>query len=142
MQYSNTGLKLTELFEGCRLEAYYDAVGVLTIGYGHTGPDVYVGQIITQAQAEALLLSDVQTAVACVNRNVCVSLTQNEFDALVDFIFNEGVHSFETSTLLRDLNAGNYAAASAQFTVWVWAGGHRLPGLVKRRQDEEALFLR
>jgi lysozyme len=142
MQYSLTGLRLTESFEGCRLTAYYDAVGVLTIGYGHTGPDVYPGQIITQAQAETLLLSDVQTAVACVNGNVRVALTQNEFDSLVDFTFNEGVHSFESSTLLRDLNAGNYAAAASQFSAWVMAGGRRLEDLVRRRQAEANLFVR
>lgn len=142
MQYSSTGLNLTESFEGCRLRAYRDAVGILTIGYGHTGPDVYDGQIITQEMAEALLLSDVQIAVACVNRNVKVPVTQNEFDALVDFTFNDGVHNFTSSTLLRDLNAGNYIATASQFSVWVMAGGHRLEGLVRRRQIEESLFVR
>lgn len=142
MQYSLTGLRLTESFEGCRLAAYYDAVGVLTIGYGHTGPDVYPGRTITAAEAESLLLSDVQIAVSCVNRNVRVALTQNEFDSLVDFTFNEGVHNFESSTLLRDLNAGNYAAAASQFSVWVMAGGRRLEDLVRRRQAEANLFIR
>ena len=142
MLYSLSGLQLTESFEGCRTVAYRDSVGVLTIGYGHTGPDVYLGQVITQEQAQALLQQDVQTAVACVNQNVKVPLTQNEFDALVDFTFNEGVNAFKESTLLKDLNVGNYAAAAAQFTLWVNAGGHRLPGLVERRQAEHDLFVR
>lgn len=142
MQYSLSGLRLTELFEGCRITAYYDAVGVLTVGYGHTGPDVYEGQTITQAEAEALLAQDVKFAVTVANAYVKVPLTQNEFDALVDFIFNEGGHAFEESTLLRLLNAGNYIGAAAQFSLWVNAGGHRLPGLVERRKAEHDLFVR
>ena len=142
MIYSKTGLELTEQFEGCRLVAYQDSKGVWTICYGHTGPDVYLGQVITQEQAQALLQQDVQTAVACVNQNVRVPLTQNEFDALVDFTFNEGTNAFKESALLKDLNVGTYAAAAAQFSLWVNAGGHRLPGLVERRQAEHDLFVR
>jgi len=123
-----------------RLTAYQDSVGVWTIGYGHTGSDVRPGLTITQEQASALLQQDVAGAVAAVNRLVTVTLTQNQFDALVDFTFNEGQGNLASSTLLRELNAGNTAGAAAQFLVWVYAGGVQLPGLVKRRQAEAALF--
>ncbi|MFZ0312971.1 MAG: lysozyme [Candidatus Korobacteraceae bacterium] len=140
LSYSSTGLALTEEFEGLRLTAYQDSVGVWTIGYGHTGSDVQPGLTITQEQAGALLLQDVAGAVAAVNRLVTVPLTQNQFDALVDFTFNLGQGNLASSTLLRELNAGNTAGAAAQFLVWVYAGGVKLPGLVKRRQAEAALF--
>jgi len=140
LSYSSTGLALTEHFEGLRLTAYQDSVGVWTIGYGHTGSDVRPGLTITQEQASALLQQDVAGAVAAVNRLVTVTLTQNQFDALVDFTFNEGQGNLASSTLLRELNAGNTAGAAAQFLVWVYAGGVQLPGLVKRRQAEAALF--
>lgn len=141
LAYSGKGLALTEQFEGLRLAAYQDSVGVWTIGYGHTGADVHPGLTITQQQASTLLLKDVASAVADVNRLVTVPLTQNQFDALVDFVFNAGGGSFSTSTLLRDLNAGNYAAAAAQFPRWVHAGNQILPGLVARRKAEQTLFL-
>jgi len=129
LSYSSTGLALTEQFEGLRLTAYQDSVGVWTIGYGHTGSDVRPGLTITQEQASALLQQDVAGAVAAVNRLVTVTLTQNE-----------GQGNLASSTLLRELNAGNTAGAAAQFLVWVYAGGVQLPGLVKRRQAEAALF--
>ena len=140
LSYSDQGLALTEQFEGLQLTAYQDPVGVWTIGYGHTGNDVQPGLTITQEQASALLLQDVASAVAAVNRLVTVPLTQNQFDALVDFTFNVGQGNLTSSTLLRELNAGNTAGAAAQFLVWVYAGGVQLPGLVKRRQAEAALF--
>jgi lysozyme len=140
LSYSDQGLALTEQFEGLRLTAYQDSVGVWTIGYGHTGLDVQPGLTITQEQAGALLLQDVAGAVAAVNRLVTVPLTQNQFDALVDFTFNEGQGNLASSTLLRELNAGNTAGAAVQFLVWVYAGGVKLPGLVTRRQAEADLF--
>jgi lysozyme len=123
-----------------QLTAYQDPVGVWTIGYGHTGADVQPGLTITQEQASDLLLQDVAGAVAAVNRLVTVPLTQNQFDALVDFTFNVGQGNLASSTLLRELNAGNTAGAAAQFLVWVYAKGVELPGLVTRRQAEAALF--
>jgi lysozyme len=140
LSYSDQGLALTEQFEGLQLTAYQDPVGVWTIGYGHTGADVQPGLTITQEQASDLLLQDVAGAVAAVNRLVTVPLTQNQFDALVDFTFNVGQGNLASSTLLRELNAGNTAGAAAQFLVWVYAKGVELPGLVTRRQAEAALF--
>jgi lysozyme len=138
--YDNQGLALTEGFEGCRLVAYPDVRGIWTIGYGHTGADVFEGLVIAQPQAEALLVSDVAAAVACVNHTVTVDITQDEFDALVDFTFNAGRGAFVTSTLLRYVRAGNMAGAAAQFGLWVNAGGVKCSGLVRRRDAEELLF--
>jgi len=140
LSYSDQGLALTEQFEGLQLTAYQDPVGVWTIGYGHTGADVQPGLTITQEQASDLLLQDVAGAVAAVNRLVTIPLTQNQFDALVDFTFNVGQGNLASSTLLRELNSGNTEGAAAQFLVWVYAKGVELPGLVTRRQAEAALF--
>lgn len=140
LTYGSNGLALTENFEGDVLHAYRDQVGVWTIGYGHTGPDVVPGLTITPAQAQALLAQDIAAAAACVNNSVTVPLAQNEFDALVDFVFNLGTGAFESSTLLRDLNAGDFSAAAGQFDLWDHAGGAVVAGLLRRRQAETALF--
>jgi lysozyme len=140
MNYSEAGLALTKRFEGLRLSAYCDGAGILTIGYGHTGPDVREGQAITEAQAEAFLLKDLADAIACVNAVVTVALTQGQFDALVDFTYNVGHRSLLNSTLLRYVNGGNFAGSVAQFGMWVHAGGEIERGLVARRAAEAALF--
>ena len=140
MQYSANGLALTRSFEGLRLNAYQDSAGVWTIGFGHTGPEVRSGVTITEAEATSLLRGDLAASVACVNRAVTRALTQNQFDALVDFCFNAGRGSFEHSTLLREVNAGNIAAAAEQFGLWVHAGGKIVDGLVRRRAAEAAMF--
>lgn len=138
--YDKDGLTLTEQFEGCRLTAYQDQVGVWTIGYGHTGTGVCSGLTITQEQAEALLSSDVAAAAAYVNSAVLIALSQPEFDALVDFVFNLGRGAFAGSTLLKTLNAGDLAGAANQFDRWDRAGGQVVAGLLRRRQAETALF--
>jgi lysozyme len=140
LTYSGNGLALTEQFEGCRLTAYQDQVGVWTIGYGHTGPDVTPELTITHDHAQVLLAHDVGSAADCVNNVVTIDLTQAEFDALVDFVFNLGAGAFTGSTLLRDLNAGDFAAAAPQFDVWDHAGGAVVAGLLRRRQAETAMF--
>jgi lysozyme len=139
-KYSANGLALTERFEGLRLQAYQDSVGVWTIGYGHTSPDVHAGLTITEDQAIILLTADVAWAVACVNKAVTSAINQNQFDALVDFTFNLGCASLVQSTLLQLLNAGNFAAAAPQFLRWNKAGGKVLKGLTLRRQAEMDLF--
>jgi lysozyme len=138
--YSASGLSLTEQFEGCRLTAYQDQVGVWTIGYGHTGLDVKPGLTITRDQAQILLTRDIECAATCVNTAVTVALTQQEFDALVDFVFNLGAGAFKGSTMLRCLNAGDFSGAADQFERWARAGGVVVAGLLRRRQAEEALF--
>ena len=138
--YSDNGLALTRSFEGLRLTAYQDCGGVWTIGYGHTGPDVHADLTITDAEADALLRADVADAVTCVNRAVNVPITQNQFDALVDFCFNCGRGSLLQSTLLRKVNIGDFAGAAEQFALWDHAGGKVVPGLVRRRKAEAELF--
>jgi lysozyme len=141
LTYSDAGLEMTKGFEGLRLSAYRDVAGVLTIGYGHTGTDVHEGMSIDEDDAISLLLADLRDAVACVNEVVTVELNQNQFDGLVDFVFNVGRGSFEHSTLLEKLNAGDYAGAAEQFGRWVHAGIAVAAGLVRRRKAEMQLFL-
>lgn len=139
MEYSKNGLKLTEQMEGVRLVAYQDQVGVWTIGDGHT-KDVKEGDTCTKEQAEQWLLEDVQEAVDAVNRLVTVDLTQNQFDALVDFTFNLGSGNLAHSTLLKLLNSGDYAGAAQHFKDWDRAGGVVRSGLLRRRLAEADLF--
>ncbi len=138
--YSDKGLALTKSFEGLQLEAYRDCAGIWTIGYGHAGPSVVAGQSISEPEAEKLLEGDLGEAVACVNRAVQVPITQNQFDAMVDFCFNAGRRNFAQSTLLRKVNNGDFEGAAAQFALWVHAGGEVVAGLVRRRNAEAALF--
>lgn len=135
--YSNYGNTLTKGFEQCRLTAYWDAFGkVWTIGWGHTGPEVVQGLTCSQPWADAMLLHDEQSAVDAVNSLVQVILTQHEFDALVDFVFNAGRGNFADSTMLKLLNAGDYAGAAQQLLLWDHSGGQVLAGLLKRRTQE------
>ncbi len=138
--YSDRGLALTKNFEGLRLEAYQDCAGVWTIGYGHTGPTVSAGQSISDAEAEKLLQADLEEAVACVNHVVQIAISQGQFDAMVDFCFNAGRENFVQSTLLRKVNSGDLQGAAGQFALWVHAGGEVVPGLLRRRNAEAALF--
>ena len=138
---SQNGQVLIEKFEGLRLTAYQDMVGVWTIGYGHTGPDVKPGLVISQQQAAQLLINDLARFNNGVNALVTVKLNQNQFDALVSFAFNLGVGSLKKSTLLRKLNAGDVQGAALQFKSWNKAGGKVLTGLTRRREAEMKLFL-
>jgi len=138
--YSDRGLAFTKSFEGLRLEAYQDCAGIWTIGYGHTGPAVSAGQSISDAEAEKLLGADLADAVACVNHTVQAAISQNQFDAMVDFCFNAGRGNFVRSTLLRKVNTGDLQGAAAQFALWVHAGGEVVSGLLRRRNAEAALF--
>ena len=134
-----TGVALTEQFEGCSLTAYPDVKGVWTIGYGHTN-DVSEGMTCTQEQADAWLQEDIQWAVRAVQTLVKVPLTQDEFNALCDFVFNVGSGNFAASTMLARLNLGDYAGAAAQFERWDLAGGNVVRGLLSRRIAEEKEF--
>jgi lysozyme len=138
--YSDKGLALTKSFEGLHLAAYKDCANVWTIGYGHTGSGVYNGMTISEAEAETLLHADLAEAVACVNRAMTATVSQNQFDAMVDFCFNAGRGNLLQSTLLRKVNLGDFAGAAAQFGLWVHAGGQIVDGLVRRRKAEAELF--
>jgi len=139
MNLGYNGTKLLKFFEGCRLTAYQDSVGVWTIGYGHT-KGVFEGMSITQEEAEQMLLTELEEYEGYVEKYVTVPLTQNQFDALVVWVYNLGPTNFRKSTLLKELNSGNYTAAGQEITKWNKAGGKVLAGLVKRREAEALLF--
>ncbi|MFG6089013.1 lysozyme [Enterobacter soli] len=145
MQTSEKGIALIKEFEGCKLTAYQDSVGVWTIGYGWTQPvdgkPIRAGMTIKQETAERLLKTGLVSYESDVSRLVKVGLTQGQFDALVSFTYNLGSRSLSTSTLLRKLNAGDYAGAAEEFMSWNKAGGKALKGLTRRREAERALFL-
>jgi lysozyme len=142
MRISVQGLKLIEQSEGFRSTVYKDTAGLPTIGYGHR---IQLGESyphgITPPQAQALLARDVANAEAAVTNLVKVPLTQSQFDALVDFVYNLGAGRLAASTLLRDLNAGHYILAAAQILLWDHSGSQVDPGLKRRRKAECHLFL-
>lgn len=142
---STNGIDLIKQFEGLRLNPYDDGVGVMTIGYGHTGSGVKKGKI-TEEEAEELLQKDIEKHQRAVQEAVKVPLTQEQFDALVSFAFNAGPTGFKRSTLVKKLNAGDLEGAAKEFSRWVYGtkGGKkvRLKGLEKRRAQEASLFER
>lgn len=134
------GLELIKHFESLKLEAYKDVVGVWTIGWGHTGEDVYEGLVITEEQAEELLKKDLEEYERYVRGSIGTRLNDNQFSALVSFAYNLGIGNLKTSTLLKLLNKGDYFNASKEFVKWSKAGGKRYKGLVRRRLSERNLF--
>ncbi|WP_096911029.1 MULTISPECIES: lysozyme [Acinetobacter] len=143
---SSVGLDLIASFEGTRLKAYDDGVGVWTIGIGTTiypnGTKVKKGDVCTLDQAKSYFAHDLKRFEASVNNQVKVPLSQNQFDALVSLVYNIGSGNFASSTLLKKLNAKDYAGAADQFPRWNKAGGKVLNGLIRRRDAERALFLK
>ncbi|MCA8201099.1 lysozyme [Burkholderia sp. AU33545] len=136
------GIALIKQFEGLRLARYLDAVGKPTIGYGHLIlPHERFTRPLTPAEAEALLRRDLRGAELNLRKLLRVPVTQQQFDALMSFVFNLGAGRLRSSTLLRYLNAGACTRAADQFLVWNKAGGKPLAGLTKRRQVERALFM-
>jgi lysozyme len=147
MKTGLNGLNLIKEKEGLRLKPYLCSAKVATIGYGSTmyadGRKVTLKDAaITESQALELLANTLGKYEKAVNDYVKVTLTQNEFDALVSFTYNLGSGNLLSSTLLKKLNAGDKAGAANQFEVWNKAGGKVLQGLVTRRAAEKALFLK
>lgn len=138
-RYHLQNLEIIKKWEGLYLEAYLCPANVWTIGYGHTKTAV-PGMRITESEAEDLLRQDMEWVEEAVNRLVAVPLTQNQYDALCSFTFNVGAGALGKSTLLKKLNAGDYAGAANEFPRWNRGGGRVLRGLVNRRADEQALF--
>ena len=139
MRTSRKGIEFIKAHEGLRLDAYLCPAGVPTIGYGHTY-NVKIGDRITAEQAEMLLIGDLIVAETEVNR-YGLHLTQNQFDALVSFVFNVGAGNFRNSTLLKRLKANpNDPDIANQFKRWVYSDGKVLPGLVRRRNEEAKLY--
>jgi len=139
MIINDKGRSIIMEFEGCSLSAYKCPAGVWTIGYGHTG-DVKPEHKITHHQAEEILEYDLQCFEEAVSR-LAPGASGNQFSAMVSLCFNIGVKAFENSTLLKEFKAGRFKSAAAQFERWNKGGGKVLPGLVKRRAAEKALFL-
>jgi GH24 family phage-related lysozyme (muramidase) len=148
LSLSDDGVRLIASFEGFRSDLYNDPAGHCTIGYGHL---VHLGNCdgsepadfrngISRKHARELLRDDAASAEAAVNDAVKVSLSQEQFDALVSFVFNVGTGAFRRSTLLRLLNDGGYDDVPKQLDRWVKAGGKTLEGLVRRRKEEGELF--
>lgn len=140
MKTGQRGIDLIKEFEGCELKAYRCSAGVLSIGYGHTGPDVEEGMTISEDRAELLLRDDLAWAEECVNKHVNLTIEQYQFDALVSLVFNIGCLAFSKSTLLKLINAYQFEAAALQFPRWNKAGGRELAGLTRRRLAEKELF--
>jgi len=142
MKISEQGLALLKQSEGFSATPYICPAGKSTIGYGHV---IISGEEFTDSiskeQAETIIIQDVNTSEQAVSRLVKIPLNQNQFDALVVFVYNIGIEAFEKSTLLKDLNAGNIPAALLEWGRWVYGGGKILEGLVARREAEKALFL-
>lgn len=132
---------LVKASEGCKLTAYRDSAGVLTIGYGHTGPGVYEGLVISQEQADSLLEADLTIAAhAAVLLSPILAKTTHKQAAIIDFIFNLGAERYAHSTLRRLIDTEQWGAVPAELTKWVWAGGKVLGGLTKRRTAEGNLW--
>jgi len=140
MKIGIKGLNLIKEFEGFREDAYKCPADVWTIGYGHTN-DVQEGDVVNLSGAEILLIEDLDWAEEVVNQFVEVELNQNEFDALVSFVFNVGSGNFQKSTLLKRLNNGGYYSVPTELKGWNKGGGKVLPGLVRRREAEGKLFI-
>ncbi len=138
---NQAGLDLLKEFEGFSELAYRDPGGTLTIGFGHTGPDVVEDMIITPEQAEELLRQDVQEAEDAVANLVTVPLNENQFSALASFVYNVGAGDLENSQLLTLLNQGDYLGAADQFLRFNTDDGVVLDGLTRRREAERQLFL-
>ena len=141
MQTSEKGFDLIRKYEGLQLAAYVCPGGKLTIGYGHTGPDVTEGRRIDAEEANELLGRDVERFERAVNELVTVPMTQGMFDALISFSFNLGAGSLKSSTLLKKLNADDREGAADEFLKWNKAKGKVLAGLTARRESERELFL-
>lgn len=142
MQQTNQlGLDLIKEYEGFSANSYICPGGHLTIGYGHK---ILEGEsfpgAITPESAEALLRKDAAVAERAINKMTKVALTDNQFSALVSFTYNVGVGNFQSSTLLKCLNAGEYEAVPEELARWVFSRGKKLPGLIKRREAEGNLF--
>lgn len=139
MNTSAEGIALIKKFEGCELKAYQCSAGVWTIGYGHT-KDVEEGDTISKDQAEEMLVEELHEYENYVNEYVNVALSQNQFDALVSWVYNLGPANLKSSTMLKVLNDGKYEDVPYQMKRWNKAGGKVLDGLVRRREAEALLY--
>lgn len=145
MKINAAGLDLIKRWEGLRLTAYKDAVGIWTIGYGHTteaGPPApKAGMKITDEEAEDILKRDLRQYERAVTKAVSIVPSSNQFAAMTSLCFNIGPANFAKSSVVRLLNVGKPREAADAFLLWNKAGGKVLKGLTARREDEKKLFL-
>jgi lysozyme len=127
-------------YEGCRLTSYRCSAGVLTIGVGHTGPEIVAGLVWTEEQAKTAFQADLRRAEKAVSDLVRVPTSDLQHAVLVSFVFNLGRNALAGSTLLRLLNAGNYAGAGNELARWVHVGAQVIAGLVRRRAAEREMW--
>ena len=145
LKMNQAGYDLLKNSEGLKLEAYLCPAGKWTIGYGSTlyedGSKVKKGDTITKERADKLLNNLISMFEEDAKRLIKVELNDNQFSALVDFIYNLGIGNFRKSTLLKKINSGELEGASEEFERWIYSNGKKLEGLRKRRKSEKELFL-
>lgn len=143
MQLSEQGFNLIKQFEGLRLKAYKPVATekYWTIGYGHCGPDIHKDMVITKEQAESFFRQDLKKFEKAVSECVKIRISQAQFDSLVSFAYNCGIGALKSSTLLEQLNRGNFQTAANEFLKWNKSGNTILEGLTNRRKAERRLFL-
>ena len=141
MTTSPTGRTLIASFEGCVLTAYQDQRGIWSIGFGHTGAEVVEGLMWTQEQADTALADDLARRAEAPINSYLLPLNQNQFDALVSLVYNIGQGDFAISTVLRKLKQGDFPGAATAILMWCKVNGETDPGLLRRREAEQAVFL-
>jgi len=146
MNINKATIDLVKAFEGCKLTAYRDPVGIWTIGYGTTaraglGIIPTGGMTITQAEADQLLADGLNKFADQIRPMITAGINDNQFGACVSLAYNIGAHGFSTSSALKHINAGDYSKAADAILLWNKAGGKVLKGLVRRREAERKLFL-
>ncbi len=145
MKMTQDGIELIKQFEGFRAKAYRDAVGVWTIGYGHTSlagkPEVTSSLKISRDEASEILRKDVEMFARGVDAEVKVQLSDAQFFALLSFAYNVGLGNFKSSSVLAAVNRRDFEMVPRRLALWNKAGGQVLPGLVKRRAAEATLFM-
>jgi lysozyme len=140
MKTSGIVIELIKEFEALRLEAYQDTGGVWTVGWGHTA-NAYPGKVITENEAKMYLQWDIEDTEAKLD-GLNLLLNQNQYDALISFIFNIGIGRFKRSTMLKRLRENiNHPDIPIQFKRWIYDAGKIQPGLVRRRNIESALYV-
>ncbi|RPD37132.1 lysozyme [Candidatus Liberibacter solanacearum] len=137
-------IDLVKGFEGLRLKSYRFSAEVWTIGYGHTGNDVFENLAITEQQANNLLIQDVSKTLVQVFKSSLIleNESENHISAIGDFVFNLGIGRYRNSTLRKRVDAEDWMNASHEIRKWVFAGGKKLNGLVLRREVEVELLLK
>ncbi|MEH4241411.1 lysozyme [Klebsiella michiganensis] len=131
-----TGPTGNDGLEGVRYKPYQDVVGVWTVCYGHTGKDIMLGRKYTEAECRALLSKDLNTVARQIDPYIQKPIPETMRGALYSFAYNVGATATINSTLLKKLNARDYAGACAELKRWVYAGGQRWKGLINRRDVE------